>query len=362
VDVFSGPEAAEFLAGILRREPDEEVRQAVFLSLAKRVKSARRTSGDGRLIREQIGEPLTKWILEMLDCGEAPVRRAAAQAAHRIHGEDVASALLSRLRREPERDVREALLQYPDIQYVTIRDQALPVFTEIIRSEPIPAVRAEMLQTLESFEDDALPILISTLEDSDAGVRFAAIKRLGALGGTHALLALLRGLSDPAQLVSRPNLLKAIRQAANRSSKFPPPVLTPELSAAVQRQIDALLSDGPKDGPGRDCLEQNALPLHGTLIYLWALQPNGTVLCMDHEAFTRPTEPETDPLTLFAVMAHGAQRYSELESLLPAPPDGIEICGDCNGRGYGAEDDPENNYCLRCRGLGWLTLSTNRAQ
>jgi uncharacterized protein (TIGR02996 family) len=40
-------------------------------------------------------------------------------------------------------------------------------------------------------------------------------------------------------------------------------------------------------------------------------------LCMDHEAFSRPVDPETDLETIYNVLLEGARRYPELLELVP---------------------------------------------
>lgn len=102
---------------------------------------------------------------------------------------------------------------------------------------------------------------------------------------------------------------------------------------------------------GRFCRDRlNALPLWGNRIYLWALRPDGMVFCVDHESFSRATEPEIDPLNLFAVLQHGAARYPELAPLLPDAPAGALSCDTCGGAGW----TDEGGSCMSCFGLGWL--------
>ena len=134
--------------------------------------------------------------------------------------------------------------------------------------------------------------------------------------------------------------------------------ISPEYARRIQQRIDALDTADPRAWPGRVCKEElNALPLHGNQIYLWALRPDGVVLCLDHEAFSRPSEPETDPLTLFAVLVQGATKYPELRWLVPAPPEGTRRCEECGGTGSGEGRQPPTWGCLRCNGLGWYVLS-----
>ncbi len=130
--------------------------------------------------------------------------------------------------------------------------------------------------------------------------------------------------------------------------------VAPELAARIQRRIDELEPASPGDWPVRVCKEElNSLPLHSNSIYIWAIRPDGTVLCMDYEAFAHPTEPETNALALYAVMVHGARRYPELQEVVPAPPAGARPCGTCGGTGRDGEEAGAHGSCLGCSGLGW---------
>ena len=129
----------------------------------------------------------------------------------------------------------------------------------------------------------------------------------------------------------------------------------PDLAAHIQRRIDDLQPpDSLGHWPTRVCKQElNALPLHGNWVYLWALQPDGTVLCMDHEALTHPTETETDPLVIYAVLVHGSRIYPELQKLVPARPEGAQPCSACEGAGMVTSGPESYDSCLGCRGLGW---------
>jgi hypothetical protein len=106
--------------------------------------------------------------------------------------------------------------------------------------------------------------------------------------------------------------------------------------------------------PVRVCKERmNALPLDGNQIYLWALRPDGVVLCLDHEAFSHPFEEETDPLKLYAVLQRGAAKHPELREMVPPPPLGVRPCEGCGGTGVA----DEAQACPRCDGLGWYAMS-----
>lgn len=144
---------------------------------------------------------------------------------------------------------------------------------------------------------------------------------------------------------------------------MPIPTPSPELSAEIQRQIDAMQ---PIDGvewqlgewPNRVCKEElGALPLWADLIFTWALRPDGTVLCMDRDSLFHPTEPETDPLVLFAVLEQAARMIPELRPLVPDAPTGTRACTRCGGHGHleeGTGQAVQTVFCWGCNGLGWI--------
>ena len=154
------------------------------------------------------------------------------------------------------------------------------------------------------------------------------------------------------------------REGPRRGVTAPPSIAEPAAeraaigSAAIQRRIDALHPTSPGgwglgEWPVRVCKERlNALPLHDNVVHLWAIRPDGTVLCMDH-VDPRPAEPETDPLTLHAVLVHGARRFPELRALVPARPQGARPCTTCSGNGARTALTGETVPCAVCWGLGW---------
>ena len=135
--------------------------------------------------------------------------------------------------------------------------------------------------------------------------------------------------------------------------------MTEQLSSKLSEQIQEWIAELPTGGLSNwvleQCKEEQMLPLHSTSIYIWGLRPDGQVLCMDHEAFGHPFEPETDPLTLYAVLKQGTRNYPELGVLIPPNPPGFRECERCNGLGW--VKLPETTYsdaCIHCAGLGWV--------
>lgn len=130
-----------------------------------------------------------------------------------------------------------------------------------------------------------------------------------------------------------------------------------ELAARVQQWIDELPEKDLRYWAQRVCKERNALPLLGTPIYFWALRPDGVVLCIDYEAFTHPTEPETDPLRIYAALVHGSRIHPELSVLIPAQPPGVQKCEPCDGAGYTTSAAQSATACVQCDGLGWRRVT-----
>lgn len=124
-------------------------------------------------------------------------------------------------------------------------------------------------------------------------------------------------------------------------------LVPPHVSRAIQRRIDEIEDDSPGGWVGRACRhELNALPALANQVYVWALRPNGTVVCMDHESFSRSVEEVADPLQVHAVWQGAARRYPELREGAPAPPDGVSACDACGATGW-------TEGCAACEGMGW---------
>jgi hypothetical protein len=127
-----------------------------------------------------------------------------------------------------------------------------------------------------------------------------------------------------------------------------------KLAELILGWIDELPCSELSNWLNKVCKEHQMLPLHATSIYLWTLQLDGQVYCMDHEAFGHPLELEHDPLTRYAVLFHGAQTYPALAELLPPIPDGVQQCINCWGKGWVESQSSYPDSCFSCYGLGWI--------
>ena len=134
--------------------------------------------------------------------------------------------------------------------------------------------------------------------------------------------------------------------------------MSAELSSRIQDLIDEL--DPPDElgyWPTRVCkYELNALPLHGNVIFIWALRPDGTLLRMDHESLNHPTEPESDQFLVFAVLANASKTIPELSDVVPVQPEGARPCARCDATGMVARGPDAYECCLGCNGMGWYDV------
>jgi HEAT repeat protein len=348
---YRDPAGGEALAAFFVAETDPQVRNALLSRIADQVRSAGISVAYDKLAG-YMGEPIKALLLRELNNPDAEVRRAIASALERLRGAEVAEAMLARLRLEADQTVKAVLALFNG--FAVIAEQSLPVLASLLAADPNPTIRTRVAFLLGSFGQPAVPLLLAALADEPA--RRAAVMSLGPLGPLSVLPHLLHQLIDPANKSIERELESAVSSVVARAAAAadPNPLPSPELSAHIQARIDALQPDPFRAWPIRLCKEElNALPLHGNQIYLWALQPDGTLLSLDHEAFRQPVEPETDPLTRFAVMVHGTRTYPELAALLPTPPQGIRVCLVCLGNGRWSDEQDRGQACQSCGGLGW---------
>ena len=104
---------------------------------------------------------------------------------------------------------------------------------------------------------------------------------------------------------------------APAAPQFEPRTPSPELAALIRQWIDELLTEGMENWIGRLCKENDAIPLDCSRFDLWVLQPDGQILCIDHDSFARRAEPETNPEVAYGKLALGAETHPELWGLLP---------------------------------------------
>ena len=137
--------------------------------------------------------------------------------------------------------------------------------------------------------------------------------------------------------------------------QFEPVTPSPELAARIRQWIEKLPTEGMQDWTGRLCKKNDAIPLHCTQIYLWALRADGEVLSIDHESFSQRAERENNAVTAYAALAQGAHDYPELAELLAHNPEGVLECKRCGGKGWTQAEPPAQgtDSCHWCDGMGW---------
>lgn len=85
----------------------------------------------------------------------------------------------------------------------------------------LPLLRAKLLQALVARHAiDAVPALLESAHDADAGVRAAALDALGQLGGTELVPKLARLFLDASDKTSREEVEKALVAVSLRNSKL----------------------------------------------------------------------------------------------------------------------------------------------
>ncbi|HYJ80032.1 MAG TPA: HEAT repeat domain-containing protein [Longimicrobiaceae bacterium] len=346
-DFYGNPAAGEALVHRLSVERDARARNAIIAAVARKTRTEG-THADHGTVARRIGVPLQAMLLKELHNDDARVRALVASALERLRGEAVAAAMLERLLVEENPRVRATLLLFNG--YPAVAGRALPVLASLLGSDADPLVRTRAGHLLEAFGEPAAPTLTAALDDPDPNVRRAAAMGLGKVGDARSLAGLLGEYAKPASRGFRREVETAIGDVVARSSSGEPRGPSPELSARIQGWVDEL-DPAPGGGwPIRVCKEElNALPVHSSIIYIWALRPDGTVLCMDHESFGHPTEPETERLAVFAALVHGARHHPELRELIPPPPAGAQPCDTCDGNGWRAD----GSHCFSCQALGW---------
>jgi hypothetical protein len=152
------------------------------------------------------------------------------------------------------------------------------------------------------------------------------------------------------------------RVAEAEFARFEPLTPSTDLAARIRRWIDELPTEGMENWISRLCKQHDSIPLHCTQIYLWALRPDGQVLSIDHESFTRRAELENNPVTAYAALAQGARTYPEISELLTHNPAGVSRCEVCGGLGWTEAQPPAHgtDSCQRCVGMGWHAPRTPR--
>jgi len=123
--------------------------------------------------------------------------------------------------------------------------------------------------------------------------------------------------------------------------------ISPSLALRIEEEIAKLKPSGigHVDYEGR---KYAALPLFGTIGWVWLLRADGTLWRSDSDSGT-DLEPLPGELHIVA-LAEGVARYPWLEELLPTRPVDAVICSACQGTGRIARGA---TFCPSCSALGW---------
>ncbi len=340
VDFYRDESGAAALARRLAIEGEPGLRKAILARVAEKI-ARESIHVSAATLAAQTSPALKTALLRALNDDDDDTRAAVFHAFRRWRDPEVAGALFERLTIEASPKVRAWLTLYEG--FTLVRERALPHLLALLRNDPSATIRTRVAFLLGSFGPDAVPALINALDD--AGAVRAAAMTVGRFGALRAVPRLMREWARPANHGIRRDIENALRDTAITAAHAPPPAHPADAAARIQARIDTLRADATGEWPIRILKESaNALPAHANALHVWALRTDGGVLRMDHEALGHPIEPETDPLTRFAVIAQCALRYPELADMIPQPPASARPCAACLARGEG---------CGACGGLGW---------
>src|SRR5262245_52101742 len=122
-----------------------------------------------------------------------------------------------------------------------------------------------------------------------------------------------------------------------------------DASAIVEGCLSAFLA-GPDNELKSIASKYQALPVYSDMGGTLFITPRLEVLALDHDGGAVPTRELSEKWRLVAVVS-AADKYPELQSLIPSrPPDALQ-CSHCGGTGRVAR---LNARCGECCGLGWL--------
>jgi HEAT repeat protein len=188
------------VCGIAPREPDDKVRNSMYISLGMA----------GRYLKSPQARKL---FLESLDDPSADVRVRAIEGLHPYDDQEVNQALLSMLAGR-DRSRRAALWILRERQDPAIVDGVLPLLDDAETS--IREYAAEALG--KNPAERALRPLIGRLGDPGLHVRRLAVEAIIKIGGGEALAALTKALPAEQDEIVKP-LIKAGIQALSVQSK-----------------------------------------------------------------------------------------------------------------------------------------------
>jgi hypothetical protein len=100
--------------------------------------------------------------------------------------------------------------------------------------------------------------------------------------------------------------------------------------------------------------EHGALPLYSSWTETIGITPDGVLVSWSTEGEWPGARPLEEFTWSALALVRGAQRYPELQSLIPNRPTASKICANCGGTGTAIAARPEID-CV-CGNLGWVPL------
>jgi hypothetical protein len=124
-------------------------------------------------------------------------------------------------------------------------------------------------------------------------------------------------------------------------------------SAIVRRHLATFLS-GPKNEFTVIAAKHRALPVYSDINGSLLITPSLEIIALDNDGHLLPASEQWRLVALVSA----AERYSDLQCLLPTRPEDASQCSVCEGRGWLLQPDMR---CGECCGLGWQAPHTNNS-
>ena len=129
--------------------------------------------------------------------------------------------------------------------------------------------------------------------------------------------------------------------------------MSDDTETRIRRRLAEYVSDSTAEL--RDVVRQyDALPVYSDVGGTLFLTPTLNVLCLPADGVD--VQEEHSPEWRLAALVRAAERFPELQSLLPVRADDTPPCAACSGRGSLLN----GLRCGCCLGLGWLVLRSNK--
>jgi HEAT repeat protein len=197
------------LIPMLRKDPDDEVREAVATALGRFTYLAQcnKVNGQADRLRSTLIESATD------RSEEGDVRRRAVESLGYLHGDDEVKQLIADEYRQSGQHAESAVLAMGR----SMDNQWSPIVLHELRSERA-AMRYEAAHAAgEMILEDALPQLTQMIDDKDTEVKLAVIWALGQIGGKPASEALNQVIQEgnPAMKEAAQEALQELTFASN---------------------------------------------------------------------------------------------------------------------------------------------------